>query len=63
MLKNPLKVSLFMFGIFILFIVAYKIFQNGLNLSDFINFLEWLTLYVLPWIFLYWFIKYVKQKK
>lgn len=24
---------------------------------------EWLTIYVLPWIFLYWFIKLVRKMK
>jgi len=62
MAKNPLKISIFMIGIFILCVVALKTFQNGLNLNGVIDFIEWVTLYILPWIFLYWFIKYVKQK-
>lgn len=63
MFKNPLKLSLLMIGIFVIGVVAPHTFKDGIDVSGFIRLVEWATLYVLPWIFLYWFVKYVKMKK
>ncbi|MEK3732427.1 MULTISPECIES: hypothetical protein [Paenibacillus] len=63
MFKNPLKLSLLMIGIFIIGVVATQTFKDGIDVSGFIRLVEWATLYVLPWIFLYWFVRYVKMKK
>lgn len=63
MFKNPLKLSLLMISIFIIGVVATQTFKDGIDVSGFIRLVEWATLYVLPWIFLYWFVRYVKMKK
>lgn len=44
------------FGFLILAALSRKDF-------DFIQLFEWVTRYILPWIALYWFIRYVKGKK
>lgn len=37
-------------------------FQAG-GLGEFIFFIEWSTKFILPWIALYWFIRFVKSRK
>lgn len=62
MSNRPLKISICIIVIFILSIVSYQRFQNGISVIDLISLFEWITLYILPWIFLFWFIRYVKKK-
>lgn len=51
MSNRPLKISICIIVIFILSIVSYQRFQNGISVIDLISLFEWITLYILPWIF------------
>ncbi|KGP71933.1 hypothetical protein [Pontibacillus yanchengensis] len=51
-------------GIVILIVVFFILAVIGVNLSVFLPIaIQWATKFVLPWIFLYWFIRYVKAKE
>ncbi|CAI6077664.1 hypothetical protein PAECIP112173_02496 [Paenibacillus sp. JJ-100] len=62
MSNKPLKISICIIVIFILAVVCYQRFQNGFSVIDVIHLFEWITIYILPWIFIFWFIRYVKKK-
>ncbi|MFB4169444.1 hypothetical protein [Virgibacillus sp. JSM 102003] len=39
------------------------IFTESFNLIGILPIFEWVTRYILPWIALYWFIEFVKNKR
>ena len=48
--------------IFIVLIITTDLFTESERSSSDLQFaIEWVTAYVLPWIFLYWFVKLVKE--
>ncbi len=48
-------------GLVLIFIVLNMFNYDGVTII--IGFVEWVTRYILPWIALYWFIRFVKSKK
>ncbi len=48
-------------GLVLIFIVLNLLNYDGIAII--INFFEWVTRYILPWVALYWFIQFVKRYK
>lgn len=48
-------------GLVLIFIVLTIFNYDGFTII--IGLVEWITRYILPWIALYWFIRFVKSKK
>ncbi|MGG4344442.1 hypothetical protein [Paenibacillus lautus] len=49
--------------LFLIILVLKGLIQSNGGTEDLRLAIEWLTKYVLPWIFLYWFIKLVRKIK
>ncbi|MFE9277980.1 hypothetical protein ACQKLN_20805 [Paenibacillus glucanolyticus] len=55
--------AILLFSLFIIIWVLSGLTQPGREAEDLRMSIEWLTKYVLPWIFLYWFVKLVRKIK
>ncbi|MYL33607.1 hypothetical protein GLW08_12310 [Pontibacillus yanchengensis] len=51
-------------GIFILIVISIILEVIGVNISVLLPIMiQWATKFVLPWIFLYWFVRFVRAKE